>query len=191
MYGHNNGGGGHSSTTTLHSRIRHTSTRHYHRQPLRRLQSVECSTPCRKTPRRRRRAEEKQVSSFPATYSLLPLAKSTCGEVGPDVHALVKELVIRRVEHRSETNSNESQYLAEGTKVGRLRRYFSFVLQQTLSFRTRHHLCRQGVALASARQLRSQGPVLVEAHRIEGVIASEGREGASGVRSRNGVGGGN
>ena len=53
---------------------------------------------------------------------------------------------------------------------------FSFVLQQALSFRTRHHLCRQGVALASTRQLRSQGPVFVRAHRTEGVTESEGRK---------------
>ena len=87
--------------------------------------------------------------SFPATYSLLPLAMSTCGDVGSDVHALIKELAIRRVQHRSETYSNDSQHLAEGTEVARLRRRFSFVLQQALSFRTRHHLCRQGVALAA------------------------------------------
>ena len=35
--------------------------------------------------------------SFPATYSLLPLAMSTCVEVGSDVHAIIKELAIRRV----------------------------------------------------------------------------------------------
>ena len=33
---------------------------------------------------------------------------TTCGEVGSDAHALIKELAIRRVEHRSETHSNES-----------------------------------------------------------------------------------
>ena len=37
---------------------------------------------------------------------------STCGDVGSDVHALIKELAIRRVQHRSETYSNESQHLA-------------------------------------------------------------------------------
>ena len=67
---------------------------------------------------------------------------STSGEVGSDVHALIKELAIRRVEHRSEIHSNESQHLAEGAEVARLRRRFSFVLQQALSFRTRHHLYR-------------------------------------------------
>ena len=118
---------------------------------------------------------------------------STCGEVGSDVHALIKELlvVIRRAGHRSETYSNESQHLAEGTGVARLRRRFSFVLQQALSFRTRHHFCGQGVVLASTRQLRSQGPVSVHAHRTEGVTGSEGREGANGVGGGIGAGGGN
>ena len=86
--------------------------------------------------------KKKYRGSFPATYSLLPLAMSTCGDVGSHVHALIKELAIRRVQHRSETHSNEPQHLAERTEVVRLRRQFSFVLQQALSFRTRHHLCR-------------------------------------------------
>ena len=89
------------------------------------------------------RKKNKYRGSVPATYSLLPLAVSTCGDVGSDVHALIKELAIRRVQHRSETYSNESQHLAEGTEVARLRRRFSFVLQQALSFRTRHHLSLQ------------------------------------------------
>ena len=105
---------------------------------------------------------------------------STCGEVGSDVHALIKEVAIRRVQHRSETYSNESQHLAEGTEVARLRRRFSFVLQQALSSRMRHHLCRQGVALAGTRQLHSQGPASVQAHRTGGVTGSEGQEGANG-----------
>ena len=116
---------------------------------------------------------------------------STCGDVGSDVHALIKELAIRRVQHRSETYSNESQHLAEGTEVARLRRRFSFVSQQALSFRTRHHLCRQGVALASTRQPHSQGPASVQAHRIGGVTGSEGQEGANRVGGGIGVGGGN
>ena len=137
------------------------------------------------------RKKNKYRGSFPATYSLLPLAMSTCGEVGSDVHALIKELAIRRVQHRSETNSNESQHLAEGTEVARLRRRFSFVLQQALSFRTRHHLCRQGVALASTRRPHSQGPASLQAHRPGGVTGSEGQEGANGVGGGIGVGGGN
>ena len=115
---------------------------------------------------------------------------STCGDVGSDVHALIKELAIRRVQHRSKTYSNESQHLAEGTEVARLRRRFSFVLQQALSFCTRHHLCRQGVALASTRP-HSQGPASVQAHRAGGVTGSEGQEGANGVGGGIGVGDGN
>ena len=126
------------------------------------------------------RKKNKYRGSFPATYSLLPLAMSTCGEVGSDVHALIKELAIRRVQRRSETYSNESQHLAEGTEVARLRRRFSSVLQQALPFRTRHHLCRQGVALASTRQPNLQGPASVQAHRTRGVAESEGQEEANG-----------
>ena len=74
------------------------------------------------------RKENKYWGSFPATYSFLPLTMSTCGEVGSDMYALIKELAIRRVEHRSEIHSNESQNLAEGTEVARLRRRLSFVL---------------------------------------------------------------
>ena len=66
------------------------------------------------------RKKNKYRGSFPATYSVLLLALSTCGEVGSDVHAFIKELAISRVQHRSETHSNESQHLAEGTEVARL-----------------------------------------------------------------------
>ena len=137
------------------------------------------------------RKKNKYRDSFPATYSLLPPAMSICGDVGSDVHALIKELAIRRVQHRSETYSNESQHLAEGTEVDRLRRRFSFVLQQGLSFRTRDHLCRQGVALASTQRTHSQGPASVQAHRTGRVTGSEGQEGANGVGGGIGVGGGN
>ena len=41
----------------------------------RRLQSGECSTPCRKTPRRRSRAEEKQVSGLVPRYLLPPSSR--------------------------------------------------------------------------------------------------------------------
>ena len=116
---------------------------------------------------------------------------STCGEVGSDVHALIKELAIRRIEHRSEIHSNESQHLSEGAKVARLRRRSSFLLQQTFSFQTtRHHICRQGMALAGTRQLRSQGPVSVHAYCTKGVTGSEGREGANGVGGGIGTGAG-
>ena len=137
------------------------------------------------------RKKNKYRGSFPANYFLLPLALSTCGDVGSDVHALIKELAIRWVQHRSETYLNEAQHLAEGTEIARLRRRFSFVLQQALSFRARHHLCRQGVALASTRRPHSQGPASVQAHRTGGITGSEGQEGANGVGGGIVVGGGN
>ena len=57
--------------------------------------------------------------------------------------------------------------------------------------RTRHHFCRQGVALASTRQLHLQGPVFGHEHRTGGVTESEGQEGANEVRGGIGVGIGN
>ena len=137
------------------------------------------------------RKKNKCRGSFPASYALLPLAMSTCGKTDSDLHAFIKELTIRRIEHRLlEIHSNESRHLAEGTEVARLRRRFLFVLQQALSFRTRHSLCRQGVALVGIRLLRSQGLVYVHAHCPEGVSGSEGRERASGVVGGIVVGGG-
>ena len=44
------------------------------------------------------RKKNKYRCLFSATYSLLPLALSTCGDVGSDVHALIRELAIRRVQ---------------------------------------------------------------------------------------------
>ena len=137
------------------------------------------------------RKKNKYRGSFTATYSLLPLAMSRCSDVGSDVHALIKELAIRRVQHRSETYSGESQQLSEGPEVARLWRRFPFVLQQALSFRTRHHLCRQGVVLASTRQPHAQGPASVQAPRTGGVTGSEGQERTNGVGGEIGVGGGN
>ena len=43
------------------------------------------------------RKRNKYRGSFPANYSLLPFDISTCGELGPDVHALIKELAHRCV----------------------------------------------------------------------------------------------
>ena len=61
--------------THTHTHTQGTSPRHHHRQPLRRLQSRERSTPRRKTPRRRCRAEEKQVSGLVPRYLLPPSSR--------------------------------------------------------------------------------------------------------------------
>ena len=115
-----------------------------------------------------KRENNKYRGSFLVTYSLLPLAVSTCGEASSDAHVLIKELAIRWVEHRSCVHSNESRNLASGTEVARLRRRLSYILQQALSFRTRHHLCRQRVTLEGTQQLRLQGPEPVHAHCTRG-----------------------
>ena len=148
MYGHHNGGGG--ALFDNHPRLKNKAL----------LLDITIVNPCAgsnlgNAARHVRkdladaveRKKNKYRGSFLATYSLLPLDMSTYGEVGSDVHALIKELAIRRVENRSETHSNESQHLAEGTEVTRLRRRFSFVLQQafhsarvTISADRRWHL---------------------------------------------------
>ena len=62
----------------------------------------------------------------------------------------------------------------------------------THTFRTRHHnICRQGVALARTRKLRSQGPVSLQTYCTKEVTGSKGREGANGVGGGIEVGGGN
>ena len=65
------------------------------------------------------------------------------------------------------------------------------VMCNLINTHTHTHTHRGGGVLASTRQLRSQGPVSVQAHRTEGVTGSEGQEGANGVRGGIEVGGGN
>ena len=62
------------------------------------------------------RKKNKYRGSFLATDSLLPLAMSTCGELDPEAHALIKELAHRRVNYSSEFHSEESRRLATGLK---------------------------------------------------------------------------
>ena len=135
------------------------------------------------------RKKNKYRGSFPATYSLLPLAMSTCGDVGSDVHALIKELAIRRVQHRSETYSNESQ--AEGTEVERLRRRFSFCFTAgTLIPHASPSLQIGGGACEHPTAPFARIGVGTSAS-YRGVAGSEGQEGANGVGGGIGVGGGN
>ena len=70
-----------------------------------------------------------------------------CNLINTHTHILIKELAIRRVQHRSETYSNDSQHLAEGTEVARLRRRFSFVspLSRLIrGFRSKYDLPLEG-----------------------------------------------
>ena len=118
---------------------------------------------------------------------------SMCGEVGSDVDVFIKELAIRRVEHRFEIHSNESQHLAEGKEVGPLRQQLSFCFTEARtciphalsSLQTRSDTCGH-----TADPFGRLG-VSVHAHCTKGATGSEGREGANGVGGRIGVGGGN
>ena len=47
------------------------------------------------------RDEIKNRGSFPATYSLFPLALLTCHGAGSNVHAFIKKFAVRRVGHKS------------------------------------------------------------------------------------------
>ena len=141
----------------------------------------------------------KYRDSFPATHSLLPLAISTYDGTGSDVHDLIKELATRRVEQRSEIHSNEFQHLAEGTEVARLRWRSSFVLQQELSLRTRHHLRRQGWRLrvpnSSVRKARCLYTRIVPRGLLDprdenGVGVGNGDENGVGVGNGHGKGDG-
>ena len=106
------------------------------------------------------RKKNQYQGSFLATYSLLPLTMSTCGEIGSDVHALIKELAIRRVQYRSETHSNESQHLAEGTEVARLG-------GGSLLFYSRHfHSARVTISADRGWRLRAPDSPVRKARRV-------------------------
>ena len=105
---------------------------------------------------------------------------STYVEVGSDVHALIKELAIKRVDRNPGVHLEDARHSAEGTEIVRLRRRSSFDLQQALSFRTRHHLCIQVVALVGNQLPRSQdAPPGLRRRPLRGTRPQE-REGRGG-----------
>ena len=112
---------------------------------------------------------------------------STCGEPGSDVHALIKELALRRVdpEHGSEIRFDECRHLAEGTEVARLTAAAHFC------FYSWHFHSARGIIFAARewrlggiQKLHSQGPVPLQ------VLRSEVWEGANGDGSGVGEGSG-
>ena len=134
-----------------------------------------------------KRKKNKYRGSFPATYSLLPV---------PVVRLAQTSIPSSRARHqtgRAHVGDTLQRVPTSGGRDGSSASSAAilFFLQQALSFHTRRHLCRQRVAIASTRQLRSQCPVSVQAHRTEGVTGSEGQKGTNGVGVGIGVGGGN
>ena len=88
------------------------------------------------------------------------------------------------------TDGNEEGISKDRGEVNERKKPFTTCRRvQPFSFRTRHHLCKQGVALASTRQLRSQDPVSVNAHRTEGVTGCVEREDTNGIMGGIKVGG--
>ena len=111
--------------------------------------------------------------------------------VGSDVHALIKELAIRRVQHRSETYSNESQYLAEGTEVARLRRRFSFCFTAGILIpHASPSLQTGGGACEHPTAPFARPGVCTTSASYPGVTGSEGQERANRVGGGNGDGNG-
>ena len=65
------------------------------------------------------------------------------------------------------------------------------MLQQAFIFRTRYHpFCKQEVALAVTRQVRSQALVSVHMYCTEGITGCKGQGGVNETRGEIGVGGG-
>ena len=106
------------------------------------------------------------------------------------MHALIKELAIRRVQHRSETYSNGSQHLAEGTKVARLR-------GDSPLFYSRHsHSARVTISADMGWRLRApDGPIRKARRRYQRIVPGGNRIRGAGRSERAGgeigVGGGN
>ena len=116
-----------------------------------------------------------------------------CCEVGSDVNAFIKELAIRRVEHRFEIHYNESQHLAEGKEVGRLRQQLSFCFTEARTCIPHASSSLQTRSGARGHTADPFGRLGVSAHAncIKAIAGSEVREGANGVGGMIGVGGGN
>lgn len=75
-----------------------------------------------------------------------------CGILSSDTQASIKIMVVRRVDLQDDVLTGRARVATEGREVVRLHCRFSFMLQQTLSQRTQHHLRRQRVASVGTAQ---------------------------------------
>ena len=123
----------------------------------------------------RRRAMVNIGARYPLPTPILAVTTSTRGEVGRTKSG---EAQLRRY---TPTSLGIWRRGPEITLL-RLRRFpFSlFLVQQALSFCTRHHLCRQGMTLAGGQQLGWQGSLPERVPCIEGRSREGGNGGGDG-----------
>ena len=133
--------------------------------------------------------KNKYWGSFTATYSLLPIAMSTSGDVGSDVHALIKELAIRRVQHRLDilqrvpTSGRRDRSSTSSAAILFCFTAGTFIPHVSPSLQTGGGACEHPTAPFPR-------PGVCTSASYRGVTESEGQEGAIGVGGRIGVGGG-
>ena len=89
----------------------------------------------------------KYRGTYHATYKFLPLAFSTCGDYGRDVHELLKELGRFKAMENMEfyLSGGAGQQALIGRETGRLRRRLSVTLQTALSYRTLRYRALQRI----------------------------------------------
>ena len=138
------------------------------------------------------RKKNKYRGSFPATYSLLPLAMSTCGDVGSDV--LCPHQGARHQTGTAEVGDIPQRVPTSG---GRDRRSTSSAAILCLFYSRHSHSARITISADRGWRLRAPDSPIRKARRLYkrivpgGVTGSEGQEGANGTGGGIGVGGGN
>lgn len=87
----------------------------------------------------------KSLGTFPAIYTVLPVAVSVGRTLGSATQALIKVMVAERADFQDDIQSSRKRMAVESRNIAHLRRHFSFGLQNTFSQHTKHHFCRHGV----------------------------------------------
>ena len=94
---------------------------------------------------------EKYRGTYHDTYTFLPLAFSTCGDYGADVHSLVKDLGRIKAGAAEGGDDDETEKESIARETGRLRRELSMTLQRALSYRTLRYANKQRAAERGTR----------------------------------------
>ena len=104
--------------------------------------------------------KNKYRGSFPATYFLLPLAMWTCGEVGSDVHALIKELAISGYSTRRRHTPMSPNIWRKGQK------YHVFGGDSLLFYSRHYHSARVTISADRGWRLRAPDSPIRKAGRL-------------------------